>query len=254
MLIDTHVHLNIDEFKDRVDEVVKTAKDNDVFNMVIIGIDYMTNLRAIELAEKYNFYASVGVHPSNVLSGSFDQVKQLVKHERVVAIGETGIDLYWRQDTLDEQVRVFKDHIELAIKVNLPIVIHMRNSFNEIYEVLKPYKGQVRGVFHSFTLGVEEAKKIIDLGFYIGVNGVLTFNNAKDLQEAVKVIPYDKIIVETDAPYLTPAPHRGKRNEPGYMKFTAIKLAELLNISYEEVARITTANAEKLFKIGEYYE
>jgi TatD DNase family protein len=146
---------------------------------------------------------------------------------------------------------MFRKHIELAIKKNLPLIIHVRNSFEETYEILKEYKGRVSGVFHCFTLGLEEARKIIDLGFYLGLGGVLTFKNAKELQEAVKHVPRDKIIIETDAPYLAPDPHRGKRNEPAYVKYVAIKLAELLNLSYEEVAKITTQNAEKLFKLGE---
>lgn len=253
MLIDTHVHLNIDEFKDRLDEVVKNAKDNDVLSMVIVGIGGKTNEVAIEIAIKYNLLASVGVHPSNAATHSFNDVLKYVDCQKVVAIGETGLDLYWteNQKTLPEQVVMFRKHIGLAIKKNLPLIIHVRNSFEETYEILKEYKGRVSGVFHCFTLGLEEARKIIDLGFYLGLGGVLTFKNAKELQEAVKHVPRDKIIIETDAPYLAPDPHRGKRNEPAYVKYVAIKLAELLNLSYEEVAKITTQNAEKLFKLGE---
>ena len=253
MLIDTHVHLNIDEFKDRLDEVVKSARDNDVLSMVVVGIGGRTNERAIEIAKKYNLLASVGVHPSNAATHSFSDVLKDVDHEKVVAIGETGLDLYWpeNQKTLPEQVVMFRKHIELAIKKNLPLIIHVRNSFNETYEILREYKGKVSGVFHCFTLGLEEARKIIDLGFYLGLGGVLTFKNAKELQEAVKRVPIDKLILETDAPYLAPDPHRGKRNEPAYVKFVAIKLAQLLNLTYDEVAKITTNNAKRLFKLGE---
>jgi len=146
---------------------------------------------------------------------------------------------------------MFRKHIELAIKKNLPLIIHVRNSFNETYEILREYKGKVSGVFHCFTLGLEEARKIIDLGFYLGLGGVLTFKNAQELQEAVKRVPIDKLILETDAPYLAPDPHRGKRNEPAYVKFVAIKLAQLLNSTYDEVAKITTNNAKRLFKLGD---
>ncbi|HPX72021.1 MAG TPA: TatD family hydrolase [Acholeplasmataceae bacterium] len=253
MLIDTHVHLNIDEFKDRLDEVVKSARDNDVLSMVVVGIGGRTNERAIEIAKKYNLLASVGVHPSNAATHSFIDVLKYVEHEKVVAIGETGLDLYWpeNQKTLPEQVVMFRKHIELAIKKKLPLIIHVRNSFNETYEILKEYQGKVSGVFHCFTLGLEEARKIIDLGFYLGLGGVLTFKNAKELQEAVKRVPIDKLILETDAPYLAPDPHRGKRNEPAYVKFVAIKLAQLLNLTYDEVAKITTNNAKRLFKLGD---
>ncbi|MGI6771772.1 MAG: TatD family hydrolase [Acholeplasmataceae bacterium] len=253
MLIDTHVHLNIDEFKDRLDEVVKSARDNDVLSMVVVGIGGRTNERAIEIAKKYNLLASVGVHPSNAATHSFSDVLKDVDHEKVVAIGETGLDLYWpeNQKTLPEQVVMFRKHIELAIKKNLPLIIHVRNSFNETYEILREYKGKVSGVFHCFTLGLEEARKIIDLGFYLGLGGVLTFKNAQELQEAVKRVPIDKLILETDAPYLAPDPHRGKRNEPAYVKFVAIKLAQLLNSTYDEVAKITTNNAKRLFKLGD---
>ena len=253
MLIDTHCHLNIDEFKDRLDEVVKNAKDNDVFNMVIIGIGGRTNQLAIEIATKYNFGASIGIHPSNAGKFSFNDVLKYVDHEKVVAIGETGIDLYWpeNKENLDIQVAMFRKHIELAIKKKLPLIIHVRNSFDEIYEVLSEYKGKVSGVFHCFTLGIEEAMKIIDLGFYLGIGGVLTFKNARELQEAVKLVPLDRLILETDAPYLAPTLYRGKRNEPAYLRYVAIKLAELLNLSYEEVAKITSNNAKKLFKLGD---
>lgn len=253
MLIDTHCHLNIDEFEGRLDEVIKNARDNDVFNMVIVGIGGKTNLEAIEIARKYNLVASVGVHPSNATEFSFNDVIKYVDDDKVVAIGETGLDLYWpeNQKTINEQIKMFEKHIKLAIKKKLPLIIHVRNSFEETYKVLKKYKGKVTGVFHCFTLGKDEADKIIDLGFYVGLGGVLTFKNAKELQEAIKHIPKDKMILETDAPYLAPDPYRGKRNEPAYMKYVAIKLADLLDLSYKETAKITTANAIKLFKLGE---
>lgn len=251
MLIDTHCHLNFEDFENRLDSIVKRAKENDVFNMVIIGIDGVSNKKAIDLANHYNFVASVGIHPSNVDDHSFDEVLKYVDNDKVVAIGETGIDLYWRTDNLERQIAMFRLHIELAIQKKLPLIIHMRNSFDEIYRVLQEYEGQVEGVFHCFNLSNIEATKIIDLGFYLGIGGVLTYKNAQDLQRAVTLVPRDKLILETDSPYLPPTPHRGKQNEPSYMKYVAEKLADLLEISYEEVKIITTANVEKLFKIGD---
>lgn len=249
MIIDTHCHLNFEEFDNRLDEVINNAFENDVLDMIIIGIDDLSNQKAIKIANKYNLNVSIGLHPSNLDKGQMSDVYKYLDNERVVAIGETGIDLYWRQDNFEKQKEIFIKHIELAIEKQLPLIIHMRNSFNEIYEILKPYQGLVEGVFHCFTLGEDEAKKIIDLGFYIGIGGVVTFKNAIELQQAVKMIPVDKILLETDSPYLAPMPFRGKRNEPSYTKFVAIKVAELLNLSYQEIATITTNNAKNLFKL-----
>lgn len=251
MLIDTHCHLNFEELENRLPQVLRDAKANDVLSMIIIGIDPKSTEKAIKLANKHNLYASVGIHPSNVDHFEIEDIIKYVYNERVVAIGETGIDLYWRQDNLERQKEMFIKHIELAIRFDLPLVIHMRDSFDEIYDILKQYKGQVRGVMHCFTLGIEEAKKLIDLGFYLGIGGVITYKNAKELRAAVKSVPLTKILLETDAPYLAPAPFRGKRNEPAYMKWVAIELADLLGLSYQEVSDVTTNNAKELFKLGE---
>ena len=251
MLIDTHTHIYFKDIIYRLEEVLKNAKENDVLSMIIVGINGASNKLAIELANKHSLYASVGIHPSDVDGSDFNEVLLYAKENRVVAIGETGIDLYWRQDNLELQQAIFIKHIELAIELNLPLIIHMRNSFEEIYDILVQYKGRVTGVFHCFTLGINEANKIIDLGFYLGIGGVLTFKNAKDLQDAVKKVPKDRLILETDSPYLAPTPFRGKINEPAYTKYVAIKLADLLNVSYEEIKTVTTNNTKRLFKIGD---
>lgn len=251
MLIDTHCHLYFKDLIDRLDEVLENARENDVLKMIIVGINGASNQRAIQLAKEYNLYASIGIHPSDVDNADFNEVLLYKDEPRVVAIGETGIDLYWRQDNLDRQEKMFVKHIELAIELDLPLIIHMRDSFEKIYDILVKYKGRVRGVFHCFTLGLEEAMKIIDLGFYLGIGGVLTFKNAKELQEAVTKVPVDRLILETDAPYLAPHPFRGKINEPAYTKYVAIKLAQILNVSYEEIQKITTNNTKRLFRLGD---
>lgn len=251
MLIDTHCHLYFKDLIDRLDEVLENARESDVLKMIIVGISGDSNQRAIQLAKEYNLYASIGIHPSDVDNADFNEVLLYKDEPRVVAIGETGIDLYWRQDNLDRQEEMFIKHIELAIELDLPLIIHMRDSFENIYDILVKYKGRVRGVFHCFTLGLEEAMKIINLGFYLGIGGVLTFKNAKELQEAVTKVPVDRLILETDAPYLAPHPFRGKINEPAYTKCVAIKLAQLLNVSYEEIQKITTNNTKRLFRLGD---
>lgn len=251
MIIDTHCHLSDKAYQDNISEVIKRAKNMGVVQMIVIGTNSKDNKMAVEIAEKYNLYAAVGVHPSDADTEKVEDIIKYLNHPRVVAIGECGIDLYWRQDNLEKQIEVFKDQIELAIKYDLPLVIHNRESIDEIIKVLKPYKGKVRGVFHCFTYGKKQAEAILDLGFHLGLGGVLTFKNAKELQETAKDLPLDKLILETDSPYLTPTPHRGKTNEPGYTKYVCEKLADLRNEEFGTIADATTKNAIKLFKLGE---
>lgn len=249
MLIDTHCHLNAEEFRQNLDYYVNSSFENDVKQIVVIGTNQNDNQEALNIAEKYNLYATVGVHPSEVSTSTVKKIIPLLNHNRVVGIGECGIDLYWQKDNLELQKKVFQEQIELAIEYNLPLVIHTRDSFYEIIEVLEPYKGRVMGVFHCFTLGIKEALIAIDYGFYLGIGGVLTFKKSLELQEVIKKLGLENLVLETDAPYLAPTPKRGKQNEPAYLKYTALFLADLLNISYQEVAETTTRNAKKLFKI-----
>ncbi|HLS99891.1 MAG TPA: TatD family hydrolase, partial [Acholeplasma sp.] len=176
-----------------------------------------------------------------------EDIMKYVTHPKVVAIGETGIDLYWRNDNLDKQKAYFIKQLELAVKLDKPIIIHTRNSFKEAFECVKPFIGKVRGVFHSFSSNIEDAKLAIEAGFYIGITGVVTFKKAEALHEIVTNIPLEHIVVETDGPFLAPVPFRGKRNVPAYNKYVVEKIAELKGISSEEVAAKTTDNAIKLF-------
>ncbi len=248
-MIDTHAHINTKQFNQTIDEVINRAKANHVNQIIVIGMDIYHNQRAIELVSKYpNLYASVGIHPTT-LEGDVDSLRPLLEHKRVVAIGETGIDLYWDKTNLDLQIKYFKAQIELAIAYDLPVIVHTRESFTEAYECLKPYKGKVRGVFHSFSSNLSDAKKAIDLGFYIGISGVVTFNKATDLHEIVEQIDLKHMILETDAPYLAPVPYRGKTNEPAYTMYVLKKVALIKSLDEKVVDEVTTMNAIKLFNL-----
>ncbi len=251
MIIDTHAHLNTEEYKDDIKEVLKRAKMNHVNQIVVIGMDEASNELAIRLADEHEMlYATVGVHPGYVDHETTDHLESLVTKKKVVAIGECGIDLHWRQDNYDLQRSIFLEQIELAKRFNLPLVIHTRSSFEEAYQCLLPSKGKVTGVFHCFSSNLEDAKRAIELGFYIGIDGPITFRKAEELVQIVENINLKHILVETDSPYLAPMPFRGKRNEPTYTKYVVEKIAEIKKISVEEVMKQTTENARGLFKLG----
>jgi len=250
-IFDTHAHLNTKEFQPDLDEVIKRAQLNDVSEILVIGMDEEHNHRALKIAESYgNIYATVGVHPGYVNESSVNHIIPLLKHHKVVAIGECGIDLYWSKDNLELQRKVFIEQIKLAVAYKLPLIIHTRNSFDEAYECILPYKGLVTGVFHCFSSHLMDAKKAIDLGFMIGVDGPITYKNAQEITEIVKNVDLSHLLVETDSPYLSPIPYRGKRNEPMHTKEVVKKIAEIKGLPIEEVARQTTENAYRLFHLG----
>lgn len=248
-MIDTHAHINTKQFNQTIDAVIDRAKANHVNHIIVIGMDAYHNKRAVDLANQYpNLYATVGIHPTT-LEGDVALLKPFLDNKKVVAIGETGIDLYWDKTNLDLQEKYFKAQIELAIEYDLPIIVHTRDSFTEAYACLEPYKGKVRGVFHSFSSNLSDAKKAIDFGFYIGISGVVTFNKATDLHEIVEKIDLKHMILETDAPYLAPVPFRGKTNEPAYTLYVLKKVALIKNIDEKIVDEVTTNNAIKLFNL-----
>lgn len=250
-MIDTHAHLNVSDYDHDLDDVILRAINSHVKAVIVIGMDEKSNHRAIEIAEKYPMcYASVGVHPGYVEHSDTKHIRALLKHKKVVAIGECGLDFYWTKDNIKEQEDVFKKQIEISIDTNYPLIIHTRNSFSEAYQLLEPYKGKVKGVFHCFSSTIEDAKKAINLGFYIGIDGPLTYKKALDTVELVKEIGLEHILIETDSPYLSPMPFRGKRNEPSYVRFVADKIAEIKGITTEEVVKQTSINAHMLFNLG----
>ncbi|GIN64496.1 hydrolase TatD [Robertmurraya siralis] len=254
MLFDTHAHLNAEQFDEDLEEVITRAQENGVENMVIVGFDRPTITRAMELVEKYDFmYASVGWHPVDAIDMNDEDlawIEELSSHPKVVAIGEMGLDYYWDKSPREIQKEVFRKQIQLAKKVNLPIVIHNREATADIVEILKEEgASEVGGIMHCFSGSVEVAQECLNMNFYISLGGPVTFKNARKPKEVAEAVPLEKLLIETDCPYLAPHPYRGKRNEPGYVKLVAEQIAELKGISYEEVARITTANAKKLFAI-----
>ncbi len=250
MIIDTHCHLNIEEFENKIEETLSFAKASDVQKMIVIGMYPKANTDAVSLANRYpELYATVGIHPSYVDEPYIEEnIIEFTKNKKVVAIGEIGIDLYWVKDNLEKQISLFKAQLELAIKLDLPVVIHMRNSVNEVYEVLKAYK-QVRGVMHCFSEDIVWANKFIELGFYIGIGGPVTYKKNLVGKELAKLVPLDRLVIETDSPYLAPSPYRGKENQPAYTKYVAEEIANLRGMTVSEIKEITTLNAIELFRL-----
>ncbi|MDZ5474342.1 TatD family hydrolase [Bacillus sp. 31A1R] len=255
MLFDTHAHLNAEQFEADLQEVIKRAQGEGVSNIVVVGFDRPTIKRAMELAESYEFiYACVGWHPVDAIDMTDEDlnwIEELASHPKVVAIGEMGLDYYWDKSPKEIQKEVFRKQIQLAKKVKLPIVIHNREATADIVEILKEENAsEVGGIMHCFSGSVEVAKECVDMNFYISLGGPVTFKNAKKPKEVAKEIPLHKLLIETDCPYLAPHPHRGTRNEPSLVKLVAEQIAELKEITYEEVAKATTDNAKKLFGIN----
>ncbi|MFP7210768.1 TatD family hydrolase [Bacillus safensis] len=255
MLFDTHAHLNAEQYKEDLEQVIERAKSEKVEKIVVVGFDRPTITKAMELIEEYDFiYAAIGWHPVDAIDMTDEDlawIKDLSQHEKVVAIGEMGLDYYWDKSPKDVQKEVFRRQIALAKEVNLPIVIHNRDATEDVVTILKEEgAAEVGGIMHCFTGSLETAKACMDMNFYISFGGPVTFKNAKKPKEVVKEIPSDRLLIETDCPYLTPVPFRGKRNEPSYVKYIAEQIAELREISFEELAELTTKNAKKVFRIN----
>jgi len=253
MFIDTHTHLYSSQFDDDRETVIQRSIDNGVEKLLLPNIDRFSIQGMLELQHKYpsNCYAMMGLHPCSVTQNweqELADIKSLMQNERIIAIGEIGVDLYWDKTFLEEQKEVFRRQIAWAKEFHLPIVIHARDSFPEIFSVLDEVNDDhLTGVFHCFTGSSEEVTKIQSYGgFKFGIGGVLTFKKS-GLDEVVKNIPIEEIVLETDAPYLAPSPYRGKRNESAYLPLIASKLSDIFEISVHEIARLTTENAVQLF-------
>lgn len=255
MLFDTHVHLNVSQFADDVEEVIARASDNGVERMVVVGFDELTIKKALALVEKHShLYAAVGWHPVDAIDMKeehLDWLEELSSHPKVVALGEMGLDYHWDKSPKDVQKDVFRKQIHLAKKVNLPIIIHNRKADEDIVTILEEEGAeQVGGIMHCFSGDVEMAKRCLNMNFYISLGGPVTFKNATLPKEVAKAVPLDRLLIETDCPYLAPHPYRGKRNEPAYVKLVAEKIAELKGVSFEQLAEQTTNNAKKLFRMN----
>ncbi|MDE3226365.1 MAG: TatD family hydrolase [Nitrospirota bacterium] len=258
MLIDTHAHLDDARYDADREAVIARAREAGVDTFVSIGCDLATSKSAVDLAGRYPFvYAAVGVHPHEVKhieDGWYDEFRRLAAHKKVVAYGEIGLDYHYNHSPPKLQRERFREQVGLAKELRLPLVIHTREAQEDTIAILKEeHAGQVGGVFHCFSGDAWLAKDALDLGFYLSFSGVITFPSATMLRNIVKTVPLDRILVETDCPYLTPVPHRGKRNEPAFVKLVAEKIAEVKGATevagVEELGRITSDNARRLFKI-----
>lgn len=255
MLFDTHVHLNAWQFKEDREETIQRAFDAGVEYMVVVGFDHETIPLAIELAEQYeNIYAAVGWHPVDAIDMTekeLDWIEELSKHPKVVAIGEMGLDYHWDKSHKDVQKEVFRKQIRLAKRIEMPIIIHNREATEDIIQILQEEDAQtVGGIMHCYSDSIRHVQACLDMNFYISLGGPVTFKNAPLPKEVAIEIPMDRLLIETDAPYLAPHPKRGKRNEPAYVRLVAEKIAELREISLEKVAEETTQNAFRLFGIS----
>ena len=252
--IDTHVHLNADQYDEDLQEVIERALEAKVEKMIVIGFDRITIERAMKLIEDYDFiYAVIGWHPVDAIDCTDEDlvwIEQLAKHPKVVGIGETGLDYYWDKSPKDVQQHWFRKQIQLAQKLNLPIIIHNRDATGDVVRILQEENAaSVGGIMHCFGGSVETARICIDMNFMISLGGPVTFKNAKQPKEVAKEIPLEHLLIETDAPYLAPHPYRGKRNEPALVTLVAEEIARLKELSVDEVAAKTTENALKFFKI-----
>jgi TatD DNase family protein len=251
-LIDTHTHLYVKTFKGDIAQVIERAEKEGIGRFYLPAIDSEEIPAMMELESKYpgKCIAMMGLHPCSVKDDfrkELDIVSDWLGKRSFAAVGEIGLDYHWDKTHVAEQKQAFHEQIEWALQYKLPIVIHSRESMEDCIQIVKEHQhGELRGIFHCFTGDLDSAKKIIDTGFYLGIGGVLTYKNS-GLGEVLKDIPLDQLVLETDAPYLTPVPFRGKRNESSYIKYVAEKLAEVKGVSVEEVAKVTTANALKIF-------
>ncbi|MFS0690773.1 TatD family hydrolase [Sporosarcina sp. 179-K 8C2 HS] len=255
MYIDTHVHLNAEQYEEDVKEVIQRAIDAGVERMVVVGFDRVTIEKAMELAEQYSFiYAVVGWHPVDAIDCTdkdLEWIESLAAHPKVVGIGETGLDYYWDKSPKDVQQELFRKQIRLAQKVDLPVIIHNRDATGDVVRILKEEEAHITGgIMHCYGGSVETARECIDMNFLISLGGPVTFKNAKMPKQVATDIPLDHLLIETDAPYLAPHPHRGKRNEPALVTLVAEEIARLKDIPVEEVAKRTTENALKIFRIS----
>ncbi|MBN4077341.1 TatD family hydrolase [Sulfobacillus acidophilus] len=254
MLIDTHCHLDDERFKSERDQIIKNAQNEGVETLITIGCDVENSKSAQKIAQSYNgVYFSAGVHPHEAKKAPTDFIGQLEKiaaHEKCVAIGECGLDYYYKNSPKDAQKAVFLEQIDLAKKLNKALIIHVRDAWSECSDILAQKKlGPKKVIIHCFSGTWEHAQKFLALGCIISLSGIVTFKNPGDLVQVAQKVPLDCLVVETDAPYLAPIPHRGKRNEPKYVIETAKKIAEIKNIGLEELAAKTTKNAQNVFGI-----
>lgn len=253
MLIDVHAHLQDEKLKDRTQEIIIDAIKNDVEKIVCTGYDLESSNAAVELTKKYtNVYAVVGIHPEYAkvcTDAILEKIKELAKNSKVIGIGEIGLDYHFTKDEKTEQKNIFLKQIKIANELNLPIVIHTQDAMGDTLEIVRNNTVNKKGVFHCFNGSIEVLNEINEKGFYVSFGGAITFSNATNLQEIVKVCPLDKLLTETDCPYMTPVPYRGEINEPKNIKFILNKIGELKNIDIKIIENNIENNVKLLFNI-----
>jgi TatD DNase family protein len=254
-LIDTHCHLTFDDLCGDIEQVLERSRNAGVTSWITVGTDSQENRKAIELAGRFdNMYAAIGIHPhdaKSVTAETIEELKKLAKNKKVVAIGETGLDYHYDFSKRQDQVRVFAEHLKVAAELNLPVIIHCRKAFDETLDVLNQHgRGVEKVVFHCFSGSAEQAKIVLDKGFYISFTGVVTFKNARIKQQAAKVVPLDRLMLETDCPYMSPEPMRKQKvNEPALMVHTAGFLAELKKMPLPDFAEAVTGTSKAFFSL-----
>lgn len=256
MFVDTHAHLFFANFKSDLDQVIDNAKQNGVDYIIVPGTNLQTSMEAVEMADKYEMvYAAAGVHPHDTAEWSsnwIEKIKQFTEHKKVVAIGEIGLDYYYDFSPKEKQIQAFESQIELAIEKDLPIIVHNRESNTDVMNIIRKYAGKgLRGQFHCFAGSIKDARELVEMGFYISFTGNVTFAKADSIRNVLKRVEVDNLLLETDAPFMTPKPYRGQRNEPAYIPVIAETIAEVHNLRVVDVGRATSYNVHKLFGIGE---
>lgn len=254
---DSHSHYNDEKFEEDREEIIQKTYEEGVTKVICAGYDIPSSIKAIKLASFYPFlYAIVGISPNDITSKEkkkeeMVQLEEIAQNSKVVGIGEIGLDYYWEKENKELQKEYFKEQIQLANKMELPIVIHSRDAFRDTIEILKENPVKKRGIFHCVQLNQELIKEALKLDFYLSFAGPITFKNTKNALPIVQMVPNDRILIETDSPYLSPEPNRGKRNDSRNVKYMAEKIAQIKNISLEEIAKITYENAKRIFAIKE---
>jgi TatD DNase family protein len=253
MSIDTHAHLEMEAFDRDREQVLKRAVKAGLTAIITVGTTLADCKKAVALAGRYPpLYAAVGIHPHEVKgidSGTYDALRLLAHRDKVVAVGEIGLDFFYDHSPREVQLRRFAEQLDLAEELDMPVIIHDRDAHKETLEILRPRKGRLRGVLHCFSGDWAMARECLDMGFHLSVAGPVTYRKADRLREVAREMPLERLLIETDAPYLAPQPHRGKRNEPAYVVETAGCLAEIRGLSVGELNRLTAANARRLFRI-----
>ncbi|MCI5997357.1 MAG: TatD family hydrolase [Peptoniphilaceae bacterium] len=254
-IVDSHCHIDDERFDSDREELISLFEENEIDFLIDPASDVNSGRKILELVKKYDkIYGAVGIHPHEVegiTQKQLDEIYEMSFAKKIVAIGEIGLDYYYDNSPKDKQKEIFRKQMEIAKKRKLPVIIHTRDAMGDTYDILSEFRGEVIGVMHCYTGSLEMAKRFMELGYYISISGAVTFKNAVNVREMAKEIPLDNLLVETDSPYLTPEPHRGKRNEPKFVRLVAEKIAELKNMEVNDLIYNTNSNARNLFSIEE---